>query len=324
MRNVAMLCAVGMSIGCSGGMPENDESKKPRVALVMKSLANEFFVTMADGAEAHQAEHAVDYELLVNGIRNETDLSQQVTLVEQMISIGVDALVIAPADSKALVPVLKRASEAGIAVVNIDNRLDSDLLAEEGITVPFVGPDNREGARRVGDHLAAQLGIGDQVAIIGGVPTAFNARQRQRGFEEAMAAAGAEVVSVQSAGWEQALANTVAAALLSEHPALRALLCSNDNMALGAAAAIRQAGREGEVLLVGFDNIAAIREMVVSGRVLATADQHADQLAVFGIEVALKILSGESAPVDRETPVDLVTSESLDLPQKRPTSVSVE
>jgi ribose transport system substrate-binding protein len=139
-----------------------------------------------------------------------------------------------------------------------------------------------------------------------------------------MAAAEAEVVSVQSAGWEQALANTVAAALLSEHPALRALLCSNDNMALGAAAAIRQAGREGEVLLVGFDNIAAIREMVVSGRVLVTADQHADQLAVFGIEVALKILSGESAPVDRETPVDLVTSESLDLPQKRPTSVSAE
>ncbi len=277
----------------------------------MKSLANEFFVTMADGARAHQAEHAAEYELLVNGIRNETDLSQQVALIEQMISVGVDALVVAPADSKALVPVLKRAHEAGIAVVNIDNRLDSEVLAAEGIKVPFVGPDNREGARQVGDRLAAALQPGDQVAIIGGVPTAFNAQQRQQGFEDAMAAAGVEVVSVQSAGWEQALANTVAAALLSEHPALRALLCSNDNMALGAAAAIRQAGREGEVLLVGFDNIAAIREMVADGRVLATADQHAGDLAVFGIEVALQVLSGESAPVDRETPVDLVTSESL-------------
>ncbi len=318
MRIVAALCVVGASIGCSSGAPENAgkpenaaETGRPRVALVMKSLANEFFVTMAEGAKAHQAAHAADYELLVNGIRNETDLSQQVILVEQMISLGVDALVIAPADSKALVPVLKRAREAGIAVVNIDNRLDSEVLAAEGITVPFVGPDNRKGARQVGDRLAAELQPGDQVAIIGGVPTAFNAQQRQRGFEEAMAAAGAEVVSVQSAGWEQALANTVAAALLSEHPALRALLCSNDNMALGAAAAIRQAGREGEVLLVGFDNIAAIREMVADGRVLATADQHAGDLAVFGIEVALRVLSGESAPVDRETPVDLVTSESL-------------
>lgn len=325
MRTVAVLCAIGLSIGCSGESTEDAaEPGRPRVALVMKSLANEFFVTMAEGAEAHQAEHEAEYELLVNGIRNETDLSQQVALVEQMISVGVDALVIAPADSKALVPVLKRAREAGIAVVNIDNRLDSDVLVEEGLAVPFVGPDNREGARLVGDRLAAELEPGDQVAIIGGVPTAFNAQQRQQGFEDAMLAASAEVVSVQSGGWEQALANTVASALLREHPALRALLCSNDNMALGAAAAIRQAGREGEVMLVGFDNIAAIREMVADGRVLATADQHADQLVVFGIEVALRILSGESAPVDRETPVDLVTSESLNFAHKRPTSVSAE
>ena len=82
-------------------------------------------------------------------------------------------------------------------------------------------------------------------------------------------------------------------------------------MALGAVAAVRQAGREGEILGVGFDNISAIRRMLAEGRVLATADQHADQLAVYGIEAALQIRAGEAAPADRQTQVDLVTAESV-------------
>ena len=295
--------------GCQGS-PSETQSDKPRVALIMKSLANEFFVTMADGARAHQQSHADAYALIVNGIKDESDLSQQVALVEQMISIGVDAIVLAPADSRALVPVTKRAQQAGIIVINIDNQFDAEVLTEAGIEIPFVGPDNREGAHRVGQVLAAQLTPGDPVAIIGGIPTAFNAQQRQRGFEEAMHDAGMEVVSVQSGGWEQAKANTVAAALISEYPDLKALLCSNDNMALGAAVAVRQAGKEG-IAIVGFDNIVAIQQMIQEGRVLATADQHADQLAVYGIEAALQILQGEATPEDRQTPVDLITKESL-------------
>lgn len=297
----------------SGCQPRaaDDEPAKPRVALIMKSLANEFFVTMADGARAHQGAHAADYELIVNGIKDESDLSQQVALVEQMMSIGVDAIVLAPADSRALVPVAKRAQQAGIVVVNIDNEFDQATLDEAGVTIPFVGPDNREGARLVGEALAARLNAGDQVAIIGGIPTAFNAQQRQLGFEDAMQAANIDVVGVQSGGWEQAKATAVAAAFLREHPGLKALLCSNDNMALGAAAAVRQANRADDLLIVGFDNISAIQEMIRTGRVLATADQHGDQLAVFGIEAALQILNGDAAPADQQTPVDLITAENL-------------
>jgi ribose transport system substrate-binding protein len=82
-------------------------------------------------------------------------------------------------------------------------------------------------------------------------------------------------------------------------------------MALGAVAAVRQAGKAGQVAVVGFDNISAIREMLRDGRVLATADQHAADLAVFGIEYALQILRGKAKPQDRRTPVDLVTAEKL-------------
>jgi ribose transport system substrate-binding protein len=82
-------------------------------------------------------------------------------------------------------------------------------------------------------------------------------------------------------------------------------------MALGAVAALKAAGREDEVLGVGYDNISAEQELLREGRVLATADQHAGQLSVFGIEFALEMLETGEPPEDRETPVDLVTRETL-------------
>jgi ribose transport system substrate-binding protein len=304
---VAALVAAMPVCGCrKAGESAGGAGGKPRIALIMKSLANEFFGTMAEGAKKHQAANAAAYDLIVNGIKNETDLAEQVNLVEQMVAQQVNAIVIAPADSKALVTVLKRAKEAGVLVVNIDNKLDADVLKQAGLSVPFVGPDNRAGAKKVGEALAARLKPGDAVAIIEGVPTAFNGQQRRLGFEDAMKEAGMKIVSVQAGNWEMEKANNVAAAMLSEHSNLKAILCANDNMALGTVAAVQSAGKSGEVLVVGFDNIAAIRPMLKDGRVIATADQHADQLAVFGIEAALDILKGKTAPADKTTSVDLV------------------
>jgi len=303
---VVGVLALLFTLSCRRSEP-GPETARPKLALVMKSLANEFFSTMAEGAKKHQAANADKYDLIVNGIKNETDLTEQVNLVEQMMAQKVNAIVIAPADSKALVTVLKRAREAGILVINIDNKLDADVLRQAGLTVPFVGPDNRAGARKVGEALAKRLKPGDKVAIIEGIPTAFNGQQRRLGFEDAATAAGWKLATVQSGNWEMDKANTVATAILSEHQDLKAILCANDNMALGAVAAIQTAGRSGQVLVVGFDNIGAIRPMLTDGRVVATADQHADQLAVFGIEAALKILKGETPPADQTTTVDLIT-----------------
>jgi ribose transport system substrate-binding protein len=280
---------------------------RPVVALVMKSLANEFFQTMEQGARKHQAAHAREFRLLANGIKDELDVARQVDLVEQMMAERVAALVVAPADSKALVPVVLKAQQAGIVVVNIDNRFDADVLRARGATVPFVGPDNRKGAAKVGDYLASHLKPGDAVAIVEGAPNAFNGVQRKLGFEDAMARAGVRVVSSQTGNWETAQASQVAAAMLTAHPDLKALLCANDSMALGAVSAVRAAGREGSVSVVGFDNISAVRPLLDAGRMLATADQHGDRLAVYGIEYALEILQKKATPADRETAVDLVT-----------------
>jgi len=315
---VALLFGMGVALsGCGGGDSDGGgsatpaEGGKPRVALVMKSLANEFFSTMEDGAKAHQSSHADQYDLIVNGIKDERDLAQQVNIIEQMIASGVDGIVVAPADSKALVTVCKRAMDEGIVVINIDNKLDDGVLSQEGIKIPFVGPDNRAGAKEVGAYLAGKLSAGDEVAIVEGVTTAFNAQQRRLGFEDAMKEAGMSIVDTQSGEWESAKANTIVSAMLSEHPNLKAVLCANDSMALGAVAAVKAGGKEGSVIVVGFDNISAVQEMIKDGRVLATADQHGDQLAVFGIEAALAIIAGKSAAADKQTPVDLVTADKL-------------
>lgn len=310
----ARLLAVAMLTASAGTLPLSsayaDDAKKPTVALVMKSLANEFFLTMEDGAKAYQKDHSADFDLISNGIKNESDTAAQIDIVNQMIVKKVDALVIAPADSKALASVLKKAQDAGIKVVNIDNQLDADVLKSKGMEVPFVGPNNRKGAKLVGDYLAKQLTAGDQVGIIEGVPTTTNAQQRTAGFKDAMDAAQMKIVSTQSGNWEIDKGNAVASAMLNEYPNLKALLAGNDSMALGAVSAVRAAGKAGKVQVVGYDNINAIKPMLKDGRVLATADQFAARQAVFGIDTALKMVKGQKLDIKDgviETPVELVT-----------------
>lgn len=292
------------------GCKREAASGKPRVALVMKSLANEFFKTMEDGAKAHHFAHSADYELIAQGIKDEQDVKGQSDIVESMINQRVNAIVIAPADSKALVPVCKKAIDAGIIVVNIDNKFDEAALAEKNVNIPFVGPNNREGARLAAKHLAKKLKAGDEVIIIEGLRGAFNAEQRRLGFEDAMKAAGMKMLPPQSARWEVDPAAKIVGALLPAQPHLKAILCANDNMALGAISALRQAGREG-VLVIGFDNISAVQQLIKDGRVLCTVDQYADQIAVFGIQHALQIHRTKEVPGDKQTPVDLVSAETL-------------
>ena len=254
------------------------------------------------------------FELIVNGIKDERDLSRQVGLVDEMIAQGVNAIVIAPADSKALVSACKRARDAGIIVVNIDNKLDDQVMVDQGIKVPFVGPDNRAGARKVGDFLAKRLKPGDEVVVLEGIRTAFNGQQRRLGFEDAMKAAGVTIVDSQTAQWEMDQANRIASAMLAEHPQIKAILCCNDSMALGALAAVKSAGRAGQ----GLDRrLRQHRGDPIShqGR-LRPGDRRPARRSARRLRhrAGLKLLKHEDPPADTSTPVDLITAESLGKP----------
>lgn len=306
----AVLAAAVVAFALPAPPLHAEAAAKPKIGLVMKSLANEFFLTMENGAKDYQKQNPAKFDLITNGIKNESDTGSQIRILEQMIVSKVDAIVLAPSDSKALVPAVQKAVEAGIIVVNIDNPLDAAVLKDKNLSIPYVGPNNRNGARLAGAYLAQRLKAGDEVGIIEGIPTAANAQQRTAGFKDAMEAAGMKIVALQSGDWEINKGTTVASAMLSEYPNLKGLLVGNDSMALGAVSAVRAAGRAGKVLIVGYDNISAIKPMIADGRVLATVDQFAAKQAVFGIDTALKALAEHRKQSELssvvETPVELV------------------
>jgi len=288
------------------------EGGMPKIALVLKSLSDPFTAAMANAAKNYQQHYASQFALTVRGTATEPDTAGQVRIVEDLIRAKMNAIVIAPSGSKGLTSVVARAIKAGIIVVSIDNPLDDALQDAAKISVPFVGPDNRKGAMLVANYLVERLKPGDQVAIIEGIAADRNAQQRTAGYKEAMNAAGMQLVATEAGDWEYGKGRDIASKILGQHPQIRGLLCANDNMAMGAADAVRDAGRTGGVYITGYNAIEAIKPLIADGHVLATVNQFADRQAVFGMDVALKAVTEQrkQGELSRtiETPLQLVTA----------------
>jgi ribose transport system substrate-binding protein len=288
------------------------EGGTPKIALVLKSLNDPFTVAMANAAKNYQQHYASQFALTVRGTATETDTAGQIRIVEDLIKAKMNAIVIAPSGSKALTAVVARAIKAGIIVVSIDNPLDDALQDAAKISVPFVGPDNRKGATLVANYLTERLQAGDQVGIIEGIAADRNAQERTAGYKEVMSTAGMQVVATQAADWEYGKGRDVATKMLGQHPQIRGLLCANDNMAMGAADAVRDAGRTGGIYITGYNAIEAIKPLLADGRVLATVNQFADRQAVFGMDIALKAVTEQRKQRELsrtiETPLQLVTA----------------
>ena len=161
-------------------------AEKPKVGLVMKSLANEFFKQMQAGAEKYAAENADKFEFKAVGMKDERDFAAQVDAIENFVTQKYNVIVVAPADSKAMVTPIAKAVKAGVHVINIDVELDPEAKKAAGIDLAFFGPDNRAGAKLAGDALAQKLGAGGKVVILEGNPEADNAVQRKKGFMDSV------------------------------------------------------------------------------------------------------------------------------------------
>ena len=285
---------------------------KPVVGLVMKSLANEFFKTMEEGARKFAAEDGT-FELIPVGMNSETDIDTQVAAMENFVVKKVDLIVVAPADSVGMVTSVKKAIDAGITVVNFDVTLDKQALKKAGLPEDFlfVGPDNAVGAEMVGDHLGETLGKGAKVIIIEGNPGSDNAKQRKEGFMRSVDKFGLKLLDSKTAHWETEEANTLMTNLLTKYPDVQGIMCANDSMALGVEKAIAAAGKTGKIQIVGFDNIGAIQNLIKDGKVLATIDQFGPEMAANAIKVGMKIMKGEKLSGWQKTPVKLITKEDL-------------
>ena len=284
---------------------------KPKVGLIMKSLANEFFMQMDEGAKAFAADNAELFDFETVGMKDERDFAAQVEAIENYITKQFDVIVIAPADSRAMVEPLAQAIDAGIVVVNIDVALDEQAKEEAGVELAFFGPDNRAGAKLAGDELGKLLGEGGKVVILEGNPEADNAVQRQLGFVDSVEEYGLDLLESRTANWEQELANGLMTDYLTKYPDVQGVMAANDSMALGVNSALEAAGKIGEIAFVGFDNIPGVRPLVADGSMLATIEQFGANMAVFGIEFGLRELAGESFCGWQKTPIELVTAENV-------------
>lgn len=289
----------------------SEVSAKPTIGMVLKSIRNEFFIEMTKGAKSYVQAHPDALTLQLEGIQQEVDVTGQEAIIRRMITQKVDALIVTPTDSVAMLPVLMEAIRAGILVINMDNKLDDRALVLEGVNIPFVGPSNFAGARSVGDYVAKALPAGSKVGLIEGLPGAINSRARSDGFRAALRSAGMVVAGVRSGSWEIAEGKSAVIDLLKSVPDVKALLCGNDNMAIGAVQALEELGLRGKVLIGGYDNIPRIHSYLQDGLVLATAEQYPGKQAQYALDLALKALEQKKPQSDLpgavQTPVELVT-----------------
>lgn len=287
-----------------------DEVEHPTIALVMKTLTNPFFAQMEQGAR--QAESELGVQLLVQTAAQETSIEQQIGIIDNLIQKKVQAIVIAPGDSIELIPILKKAQDAGIVIVNIDNRLDPRSAAQLGLTdVPFVGVHNQQGAYLSAKVISEQIRKPSQVAIIEGIRTAQNAEDRKQGALQAFRKnPNVTQVVTETANWKIDEANRVTRLLFEHHPDVKAIFCANDMMALGTIEYLKESQRH-DVLVAGYDALDDAKQAIKSGDLAATVDQQAQKQGYLGVKYAVQVLKGESVPPETLVPVRVVQRKDL-------------
>ena len=203
------------------------------IALVMKTLTNPFFIEMEKGARRAEKEFGI--QLTVKTGAQETSIDQQIAIIEELIRAKTDAIVIAPASSVELIPVLKKAQDAKIAIVNIDNKLDAEVSKKVGLTdVPFISVDNEKGAYLSAKFISDKITGPTEVLVLEGIRSAKNSQERTAGALRAFKAnANIKVAAVETANWKIDEAYDVAGRQFAKNPNIGAVFCANDMMALG-------------------------------------------------------------------------------------------
>lgn len=286
-------------------------TEKPTIALVMKTLTNPFFVEMEKGAR--KAEKELGITLVVRTGAQETSIEQQISIIQSLIDEKVQAIVIAPADSKELIPVLKQAQDAGIVIINIDNRLDAEVSKSLGLAnVPFISVDNEQGAYLSAQYLSKHVTAPTEAIILEGIRTAGNAEDRKNGALRAFAEnPNITVVASETANWKIDEGYDVTATLFKQHPNVNVVFCANDMMAFGTLRYLEEAGKT-DVLVASYDALEEAKQFIRDGKLQATIDQQAALQGETGVQFAVRALKGEQLAPEQLVDVLLVTTENVD------------
>ncbi len=301
---------IGICLVLMTGQWANASNEK-KIALVMKDLFNPFFQKMESGAKAYAAKKNLDLEVF--GIERETDVDRQISIVKRLISGKYGAIVIAPADSKKLIPVCKQAIGQKIAVINIDNPFHKETLEQNKIKIPFVGSDNHKGAAMAGEYIRKKIGNSGEVVILEGIRGVENAELHKKGFTDSITAGSQiKITASETANWHKDEAFSVMTRILQKTKDIKAVLCANDMMAIGAVQALEMAGLAGKVWVGSYDNIEEVRLEMRNKRIHATIEQHPELMGEYGVRLAADALAGKPVADYTSTPLDLISYENFD------------
>lgn len=299
---LALIASVFMA-GCSldqtsKGSDESSKNsgstdEKVKIGLSISTLNNPFFVTLKEGAEKKAKEEGID----ITTVDAQNDPAKQVSDVEDLIQKGIDVLLINPTDSAAITAAIESANNAGIPVITVDRS------AEGGEVVAHIASDNTAGGKMAGEYLAEALGGSGKVIELEGIPGSSAARERGKGFNEAIATtSGIEVVAKQPANFDRSQGLSVMENLLQSNKDIQAVFAHNDEMALGAVEALKAAGLE-NVIVVGFDATDDAVKAVEEGTMAATVAQKPDLIGQQAVDTAIQVKKGTK--VEKFIPVEL-------------------
>ena len=284
-----------------------------RLAVVPKAIGFDFWEQVRVGAEC-AAGKSPNINLHWDGVTSEDDVSGQQNLLQDLLAQGVDGLVYAATDAKALSEVSKTALQQNTTVVNLDSGTEP-----QPPDVPVYATNNVDAAEKGTDLLARQLGDTGDVAFIEFQPGTNTNELRGRGFERGLAKhPGLRLVARQSSESDYNTALQVTQDILTANPGLKGIYAGNEPSVLGAAEAVRQAGKAGQIKIVGWDTsegqIDALRDGVITGLIA----QNPFQMGYGAVQSAIGRIRDTTQPAPTtDTGSMLITEQNLDAPEIR-------
>lgn len=286
----SLVAIISMSflVGCSNR--KNDK----KVGIVLSTLNNPFFVNMKEGAEK-EAEK-LGFELIV--LDSQNDPAKERSNVEDLIQLGVVALLINPTDSDAVVKSVEVANKANIPVITLDRQSNG------GEVTSHIASDNIKGGAMAAEFVLEKLGSEANINVVElqGIPGASATRDRGAGFHSVLdSKANVKFVSSQAADFDRQKGLSVMENILQGNSDVQVVFAHNDEMALGAAKAIGTSNTK--AMVIGFDGNDDALDAVEKGEMVATVAQQPDLIGALGVQLASKIYNNES--VDKEIAADL-------------------
>jgi ribose transport system substrate-binding protein len=316
-RSLALLAMMALVAGACGD--DGDEAggagggEEPfDIVLIQGVAGDEFYITMDCGARAAAEELGVNYS--VQG-PNEFDPTEQIPIVEAVTAQQPDAILIAPTERTALIGPLQAAQDAGITVVLVDTIVD-----DPNIGVSRIATDNVEGGRVAGETLVELIGGEGSVFVNTTQPGVSTVEERQQGFEEVIEGEpGIEYLGAEFNNDDPTRAAQITSAVLARNPELAGIFATNLFSAEGAATALRDAGAQDQVSIVGFDASPGQVDQLEEGLVQALVAQNPREIGFQGVQTAVAALRGEEHEDEITTPLTVVTQDNLEDPEVQDT-----